>query len=136
MVVDSDPLGLHADPAVTAIAFYAFGVVALGVWESIVVPWLGAATSLPSKPRRLSRSDRDDAWIVPWTADLPVPPPDYATLCALGSFKVGACGAVDQLITARHLDAVRSTTRAVSPEWSDYYGRKIVIYKVRRGGRR
>ena len=119
------------DPLVTGVACYIAGLAALTAWESYAVPRLQARSILPDVPLlpgQLTQKEKAVPWILPWTADLPVPPPPYEELG--GRFRIGVVDGVGQFLTKEEGEEVRGV-REKSEEWSAYYGKTVYVYKLR-----
>ncbi len=117
------------------VAFYASGLILLTLWEERVVPRLKLRSILPDiplLPNELSEAERSTSWILPWTANLPVPPPVYDKLSSMDKFRVGRVNNVAQYITVHTPDHFVTGVVEESLEWSQFYSNQtIIIFKER-----
>lgn len=120
----------------TTLLGYVVGISALTAWEEYVVPRLKLHSILPDVPLipgSLNERERNIEWILPWTADSPVPPPTAQNLKRSGRYIVGTVDNVDQYIVIH--DTEPPTIRGVcekSSEWSEHYNETVYIYKSKR----
>ena len=119
------------------VVFYASGLIFLTLWEELVVPRLKLRSILPDiplLPNQLSEAERSTSWILPWTANLPVPPPAYDELSSMDKFRVGRVNNVAQYITVHTPDRFITGVIEKSSEWSQFYKNEtIIILKERIG---
>ena len=121
----------HVSPqVVTGIAAYVVGITLLDLWEEHVVPELQLRSILPevrTGAEQLSVKEKRISMLTPMTADRRVPFPLYEELqqqdCCVGK---GQFLSAD--VSLRQIKHVQEH----SPDWSEYYGHPIVIYKKRR----
>lgn len=103
------------------------------LWELTVSPFLKRRGVLPDRPflrGHLTETQKSVQWLTPLTCDDKVPLPTLDELRE-NDHCVGKVGDVYQLITTRGTLASTDpfTARQVSPEFCDYYGTTVYIYK-------
>jgi hypothetical protein len=121
-------------PFTTAVACYAFGIIALSAWEKWVVPSLKLNSILPDiplLPGQFTEQERSVKFITPLTSSMSTPPPTLQDLHERGKYLVGSVDEVNQFITCESLSHIEGVS-ICSSEWSVYYDAEVAIYKERK----